>query len=214
MYKKALVVILLITLLALQGSAGQKAPLGTWSDACPCKIPCPCWRTQRANVPRCLNVQLYAPSVAMEKAKQNVVFVLVGSPTTQYGSPSNFSLYVDKGMPTSTLEFMRGFFADNYGIAPHTEKIVSINASLSRDSESVEIPDLLAYKVSASSQMLDVNVEKYLYPWLTNPRQWVSSSVTYKSNGKTEEYEGTNSLSANFDLNQPEIASLSAKCVR
>lgn len=208
MLRKLLLVGVLSATLVLQGAAEHKSekPSGTWSDACPCKIPCSCWRSERASVARCLNVQIYAPRMTDGgiSAKHGPVFVLVGVPAAPYLSPSSFSLFIDARMPKSTIEFMSDFFEDNYGIQPGTGRIVPIKTALRPDSQSVKIPGILNYEVRLSSQDVDADVRQFLYPWLDRPQQWETRAVSYTSTaGKVDKFSGTNALSAGFNLGKP-----------
>jgi hypothetical protein len=219
MPKKSLLVGILSAMLVLQGAAERnpKKPSGAWSDACPCKIPCSCWRSERANVARCVNVQVYAPKLADggEGTKHGPVFVLVGVPATPFLSPSSFSLFIDARMPKSTVDLMSDFFEDNYGIQPGTGKIVPIKTALYPDSQTVKIPGALSYQVRLLSEDVDPNVKEYLYPWLGEPRQWRTRAVHYTSSaGKVDKFSGTNALSAGFNLGEPEWAQPRAACLR
>ena len=139
------------------------------------------------------------------RACNSPVFVLVGTPTTPYDSPSAFSLYVDKRMPESTVGQMRDFFEENHGVRPGTEKVVTIKTLLRPELQVVTIPGLLDYEVHFLSNDVDAGVRPYLYPGLRDPNQWTTREVRYKSaGGRADRYSGTNSLVATFDLGKPE----------
>ena len=79
---------------------------GVWSDACPCKIPCPCWKTQTANVVRCVNPQVFHITKGHFGSHDlsGVTFVLVGLPNRNYGPPDFYRAYGElKDIPTADL---------------------------------------------------------------------------------------------------------------
>src|SRR5271165_4625343 len=77
---------------------------GTWSDACPCKPPCPCWRTRKSNVPACVNLQLYRPDSEQDNSRSasHSAFLLVGTPERSYQAPTSYVLYFDTHTPEAT----------------------------------------------------------------------------------------------------------------
>jgi hypothetical protein len=214
MFRRLLLVSLLAAALWVEGAdrrSSEKRATGVWSDACPCAIPCSCWRHGKANVPKCVNVQVYAPKSSGRSRANDPVFVLVGLPVKPYGSPSAYSLFIDKRMSRPVVDAMRDFFEDNYWIQPGTEQIVHVNARLRPDSQVVEIPGVLSYKAHLLSNDVDQDVGRYLYPWLDTPKQWTTQIVRYKQREDGfVEYSGTNSLFATFNLGEPELPARSA----
>src|SRR5260370_11785389 len=85
---------------------------GSWSDACPCSTPCPCWRTGKANVPHCLNVQVYQPDTSNFSGRKPA-FVLIGN-SEGYRAPSQYVLYVDDSAEAAVARSMTNFLQNVY----------------------------------------------------------------------------------------------------
>jgi hypothetical protein len=68
------------------------------------------------------------------------------------------------------------------------------------------IPGVLRYEVNFDVERpLSNEVSENLYPWLSNPRQGIVTSVVYTAPGEdTVRYSKTNALSATFRIPMPE----------
>src|SRR5882724_8849943 len=97
------------------GLLSSETVSGVWSDSCPCRVPCPCWKTGKASANKCVNVQVYqAHSFGLQK--ENTLFVLVGVPKHPYGAPEDYSLYVDPHVTKDNLDQLKDLLASFYEI--------------------------------------------------------------------------------------------------
>lgn len=203
-----IVFLILTSVLFTQGSNGKRRGYeleGTWSDACPCKVPCPCWGTKRANAARCVNLQVFH----VNKGSFNNVdladstFILVGVPAEQFGTPDLYRAYFDQSSRNVSVSDL---FSQAFGLPLErgAEQVPSIEATIREKSHSVAIAGVLSYAVGAQITSNDVTpspeVQQYLYPWLRDARQWVTHRVTHRLNGEAIDYAGTNSLQGKFHI--------------
>jgi hypothetical protein len=205
----------------LSSARAEEAMIGAFSDACPCRIPCTCWRTSKANVERCFNVHVYSvkPGPNAGSKARNSTFVFIGIPTRPYEAPAPYKLFVDESAPAKVVGQMSAFFYNNYGISSTVIERVPIQANVSQNSHSVIIPGVLTYKVSPSDKSLAPEVRDFLYPWLHRPQQWEVRQVRYTSGSDNTDYSGTNSVSAEFRIptvttdHKDELSILQPNCI-
>jgi len=206
-------VLLSFVILCCPLSGGQKTEpsremiVGTWSDACPCKISCPCWRNHRSSVQLCVNFQVFRIQsgrfFGVDLAGST--FVLANLPLGPHRAPVADTLFVDvsDGARTSAAEeSVRVLF----GFAPRKVSHTSIQYRESRNAQRVVIPGLLSYKVSFGHRLaISSEVADNLYPWLSNPKQGIVESVIYSPQGEIPvKYSKTNAISAEFRIPVPQ----------
>jgi hypothetical protein len=202
-----LALILSVSLLP-RGSGQVKRPRyhieGTWSDACPCHISCPCWRTQKAQARRCLNVQVFHIEKGYFEGSElaGATLVMIGMPSDEYGTPDLYRAYSDRsvGAPITPL------FETTFGLqlARGTETVSSIKVKIDPSMHSVTIPGLLSYVVAGEAVRPTAEVEPYLYPWIRDARQWRTRHVRYTLSGDEVMYSGTNALEGRFRISSAE----------
>lgn len=173
---------------------------GTWSDACSCSIPCPCWQTGRANVRHCLNVQVFHPDTS-GSSNGKAVFVLIGS-SEGYWAPSRYTLYLDDSTDPMFARKVGAVFKKYYGADLATSRGVAIRMEITPRTQRVDIPGILRYRIESHPNIdISDSVSNYLYNWLFEPEQWRTTSLRYRSEtGQVIEYKGTSSLVARFRL--------------
>src|SRR5260370_14824530 len=70
---------------------------GLWSDACPCHVPCLCWRTGSSSSPNCFNVNLYR--ITQDESHTTNLrgsqFVVIESSDAPYAAPFPQTVFVD-----------------------------------------------------------------------------------------------------------------------
>lgn len=179
---------------------------GLWSDACPCKIPCPCWRTNHSSAPECINVHVFR--ITHDEASglnlSGSEFVLIAAPKSLYAAPTPVRLFIDPSVSDSKLAGIKSLITRYFG--PIEIVRLPIRFSESDHSQSVEIPGMLTYTVRSLGEPPAPTVKDYLYPWLVNPMQGVVREVDYNAPGhKAIHYSGTNSLLAEFRMLWPGI---------
>ena len=176
---------------------------GSWSDSCPCRAPCPCWRTGRANVSKCVNVQVYQAHLQGKgTTPTDSVFVLVGVPRHPYEDPELYTLYRERDVRNDLLGGLQGLFEGFYEVKLQDSQQVSISASIKEHSHQVSIPGVLRYEVvSLRKDVVDGRLRRYLYPWLDHPKQWETRLTKYQyPDGSSVAYRRTNALEARFHL--------------
>lgn len=62
---------------------------GSWTDVCPCDIPCTCWKTYKSTTDRCVNFHIFrVDRGAYESADlAGAIFIVMSIPSTPYESP-------------------------------------------------------------------------------------------------------------------------------
>jgi len=179
--------------------------VGQWSDACPCKIPCPCWRTRRSSSPNCVNVHVFRITDD-ESAGTNLagsVFVLLQIPRSAYAAPSPETLFLDRLTPADKSVAIETLIRSYFGAVKTVR--VPLRFSENEHGQSVQIPGVLTYRVRPLREPPLQTVADYLYPWLSDPIQGVAVEVTYRVPGhKTIRYSETNSIFAQFRLLRPD----------
>ena len=194
--------------ICLQGVAGGLGGeiAGTWTDACPCKISCPCWATGLANVPRCVNIQTFQISAGKfagaELAGRG--FVLLNLPRSRGAAPSPQEIYVDPHMSVPDANAIHQLAELQLGPLRMIRYPVRMHWDKSR--LVLKIPGVLSYHIEAlehepPAQGLKDNV----YPFLQSLKQWRAKRVSYFGNATAAiAYSGTNALTANFRFPAPQ----------
>lgn len=181
---------------------------GTWSDACPCRIPCPCWGQHRSSARLCVNFHTFR----IEDGRfhgvslRGAVFVLLNLPQGPYEEPVAGTLFVSKG-DEDRATVIENALGDVFGLAPDSVSLNSIEYLESGTTVVVKIPGLLSYRVSfPRGKELSPEVSKGLYPWLFDARQGVVETVVYApQKAETVAYSGTNALWGRFRIPVPAI---------
>lgn len=180
---------------------------GVWSDACPCRVPCPCWHSGRAAVSQCVNVHVFIVEEARSGSRglPGFAFVLVNLPNASGEAPSPRALYVNEEAGDDAVEVMTSFIRAVYasGGSPPAAR-VRMDVEISAEGQRVEIPGILEYRIrlpagSDSPRPAPV-VEEHLYGWLRDARQGVADRVQYRHGDQSHSYTGTNALVARFDF--------------
>lgn len=194
-----LVVMLAVLLPIREMSEVDPAAIGLWTDACPCPIPCTCWRTKRAGTKQCLNVQVFFLSQGAHRGRelQPMAIVLINISGRDFGSPVPLIAYVDNSIDDEGLDFATALLAAR-GLMPsagvHRKKLTS---RVTKDSITVGVGDILDYKIATTTHSApERNVKDHLYPWLTEPEQWVAEGVRLHLAEIDASYRGTNALAA------------------
>lgn len=116
---------------------------GVWSDACPCKIPCLCWRS-KPKVLRCVNVQVFHIDHGFYDGINlaGATFVLVSSADDNLSAPTPKILYVDHeyDSPTAARKLIQ-LFVSVFHLRPEEGvRFTKISASLDKSRQTVSIP--------------------------------------------------------------------------
>ena len=182
---------------------------GVWSDACPCKIPCPCWRTGHSNVPKCLNFQVFHINQGFFQGADigKATFVLAAAPDAPYEQPEFLRIYGVEGPGTNVAgDLMQRVFGikTRFGL----QEASSMKVVTDQRRHTVDIPKLLHYDVGAArtsqiSGELSMDVASYLYPWIENAQQWEVRKVRLRVDGHRVTYSKTNSIFGQFALHSP-----------
>lgn len=177
---------------------------GTWSDACPCKIPCPCWSKGRSSTAQCANIQVFRLDGHLGALLlRNLVCVLINHSLEPFEQPVPRVLYVDESGGRELGEATFRFFRGRLGRGPTDGvRLIAIQGQFSPRVQRVTIPGILDYEVcaaaSGSSLGLDRDLRDHLYPWLQEPEQWIARKVNLHLDKEKASYEGTNAISARF----------------
>lgn len=89
---------------------------GSWTDVCPCDIPCTCWKTYKSTTDRCVNFHIFrVDRGAYESADlAGAIFIVMSIPSTPYESPDPAILYVDKSLSPKKIMAIRRLVANYY----------------------------------------------------------------------------------------------------
>jgi uncharacterized protein DUF1326 len=175
---------------------------GVWSDACPCKIACPCWSTNHSQAKYCVNVQVFSLSGQLEgRTLNHSILALLNYPAKAFEAPQPYLLYADADTTPELQEAIIRLFANEYHLSPSQGlRLAALNSSFSPASQKVNIPGILKYDVTAPSSLsarrLDSDVRDHLYSWLYDSEQWSVRNLTLKLGRKKISYKGTNSIAA------------------
>jgi hypothetical protein len=209
LYRRLFVLLVFCSSVLLRAQDHQsEAPeiSGTWSDACPCSIPCPCWHKHKSSARVCVNFHVFRirqgtyDGVSLAES----VFVLEGLPRIPGQAPATHTLFVNSADPrkASAIESV----VRRFGLAPPRVSRTVIEYHGTDKTEELLIPGVLRYEVSFEVQRpLSDEVSANLYPWLSSPRQGTVKSVVYSAPGEeTVTYSNSNALSAAFRIPTPE----------
>jgi hypothetical protein len=174
---------------------------GFWSDACPCKIPCPCWRTGHSSAPKCLNLHLYR--ILQDDSEtanlRGLQFVVLESPDAPYAAPVARTVFVDSLTSDGQIIALTGLAEKYLGHVQFVRQHLVFRET--RGNQRLEIPDLLSFNIEISNSPPQNEVSNFLYSWLKNPKQGVASEVWYGPAGQEAiKYSGTNALTAEFHM--------------
>ena len=180
---------------------------GTWSDACPCEIPCPCWQKHEPSVQRCVNFHVFRIQNGSyhDVDLSGSVFVLLNLPTEPWHPPAPDTLFVDAN-DSKKAAAMANAFKILFSFAPPKVLRTPIEYAISGRKQRVSIPGLLSYAVSFEhEQTLSPATSQNLYSWLSNARQGSVDSVVYSPTaGEEVKYSNTNALFAEFRIRVPQ----------
>jgi Protein of unknown function (DUF1326) len=106
---------------------------GEWSDACPCGIPCHCWKHGISSARRCVNFHVFRVESGLFKGVDltGTVFVLLNVPRTPGEAPSANTLIVDANSKKSAL--IESGFQQMFGFAPPNIVRAQIRYSKTKD---------------------------------------------------------------------------------
>lgn len=179
---------------------------GKWSDACPCKVACPCWKTKRSSSQLCVNVQVF--QVTSDSSSSNKLtgsrFVLLNLPDDSYQAPRADTLFIDVTLPDSKSAQIESLVKNTFG----TFKVVRVPIEImERDSRlNVRVAERLRYEAETDGKAPAQEVIEHLYPWLHNPEQGytVSADIKYgRDNKESIQYSRSNSIFAKFRMLKP-----------
>lgn len=180
---------------------------GRWSDACPCEIPCPCWKIGQSKIKTCLNIQVYwiESGVLRNEKVGETLFVVVSRPVRDYLAPSPMIIYVgeraSQEVTNAFSSLLRKLHGDPFTL--RTER-VQIHYKLQNDEHQITIPGVLDYKIHATHEnralTLSNEVRAHMYSWLSEPRQGITRRVKYEGMDGPVSFTGTNALFARFHL--------------
>ncbi len=116
--RRSALVFVVVVLVTTNGSHSATAGFsGTWSDACPCTIPCMCWKEKKASVPDCFNVQVFKIDRGSYRGVKigGSLFVLVGTSGKPYSAPSATTLIIDKRLDNRRALAIEEFISRQFG---------------------------------------------------------------------------------------------------
>jgi len=134
----------------------------------------------------------------------NLVFVLENSPSASRERPVANILYVGSASSTES-DAIADFVKRSLGMSPANVVRTKITFKDSHKTLTVNIPNVLTYRISfQEDRLLSNRVGENLFPWLSDPKQGIASSVTYTPEpGHFVTYSHTNALSAEFNVRVP-----------
>jgi hypothetical protein len=179
---------------------------GSWTDACPCKVPCSCWKGHVSSARTCVNFHVFRirNGVFYGVDLSGSVFVLANLPRAPWQEPVPDTLFVTTHDDRTTCALQASLHR-LFGFTPRKVLHTAIEYHESRNQLTVRIPSLLLYKVSFKrKQTLSPDVSENLYAWLSNPRQGTAEIVKYSpKSGEKVRYSHTNAISGDFDIPIP-----------
>jgi hypothetical protein len=176
---------------------------GTWSDACPCKIPCSCWKTLRSSASLCVNFQVFKIEDGVYDGEDlaGVVFVVLNEPGASGEAPLPHTVFLPNLEKNKSAALEK---AVNDLLNLRTARVVhsAIKHVLNHNEQKVEIPGILKYDIYVNGNYPSKDVSDHVYSWLSNPKQGHTKSVIYLPDGV--KYSKTNALFARFKIPIPE----------
>lgn len=190
--------------LCLQNSgSGPTYISGTWSDACPCSIPCSCWKMNRSSAQLCVNFHVFRIRSGLYDGTDlaGSTFVLVNLPRVPGERPVPDTLII--GMADAkTASAIENVVRHSFAFSPSNVSRTAMQYHETERTQELLIRGLLNYKISFEVERpLSDEVSENLYPWLSNTRQGIVKSVIYSpAAGKTVRYSDTNAISGVFRI--------------
>lgn len=183
----------------------QRASIsGLWSDACPCHVPCMCWRTGSSSSPNCLNVNLYriTQDGSHEANLRGTQFVVIESSEVPYAAPFPQTVMIDSSASPDQVRAITSLAVKYF-----TNAKITLQPMVYREngnSQELEISNVLTYKIQISEKSPKNDVSDFLYHWLANPKQGIVTKVWYGPPGQQAiQYSGTNALKGDFRMLWP-----------
>jgi hypothetical protein len=180
--------------------------IGTWSDACPCHIPCTCWGKQISNAQWCINFHVFSIRSGSYNGVDlsGSVFVLLNLPSAPGQVPHPDSLFISTGDARKAAA-IQGSLKQIFGFAPPHVLRTHITYGEEDGEQRLSIPSLLLYSITFQpEQRMSADVSENLYGWASNARQGKVESVVYSPAGSQKvEYSNTNAISARFRIPVP-----------
>lgn len=172
---------------------------GVWSDACPCKAPCPCWKTHRSSSVRCVNFHVFKVEHGEVGGYKltGAIFVLLNLPKAPHSAPTADTLFIDSKVSEDKAAVIESVILSHLG--PLHVQSVAMKLDSQGDRQQLNIPGILAYAIETQGASPPPSVADFLYPWLTSAKQGRVRFVKYVGEGnQSVEYLGTNALMAQF----------------
>jgi len=181
----------------------SSAIVGSWTDACPCPIVCPCWKSHKSSARSCINFHVFH----IESGRfhgvdlQASTFVLVNSPLVLGDAPAPDTLITQTADPEKVRILQEGVLLW-FGFAPPKTLRATIAYRETASEQEITIRNLLSYKIRFNQrQPISFDVSDYLYPWLFDARQGIAKSVVYSPAGQSAvRYSHTNALRGRFRI--------------
>jgi Protein of unknown function (DUF1326) len=178
---------------------------GLWTDACPCKVPCPCWRTGHSSAPDCVNLHVFyiTHDTGLDSNLNEARFILLNIPVSSHNAPAPQALFIDLHTDDRRSTLIKALVSEYFGDVE--VRRVPIDVSQQMHSQTASIPGVLDYQVQFPDEVSPIpEVADYLYPWLSKPVQGLTFKIEYTSlDGKKVRYSGTNAIKANFRMKRP-----------
>jgi hypothetical protein len=172
---------------------------GSWSDACPCLITCPCWSSTNASVRLCANVQVFSITQATidGHSLKDKHFAVIGLPGGPFDLPHISTVLVEDQADERVVGDIIQVLFGSYEVKM---QVVKISSDLSKSRQRIKIPGLLEYEVEALSPEAtpEDQVRTNLYRWLSNPRQGRVKKVVLRLENGDITYTGTNAILADL----------------
>src|SRR5581483_5572490 len=194
--RRSALVFVVVVLVTTNGSHSATAGFsGTWSDACPCTIPCMCWKEKKASVPDCFNVQVFKIDRGSYRGVKigGSSFVLVGTSGKPYSAPSATTLIIDKRLDKRRALAIEEFISRQFGQV----KVLRLPLVVVEKPgiQKATVSGVLFYAVHLSkNDTVSADVANFLYPWLNEARKGVSGNVLYSTDSNRVSFSGTNAL--------------------
>jgi hypothetical protein len=193
--------LLLVSSTITSGTSKLSIIVGTWSDACPCEIPCQCWSTLQSSTEFCVNFHVFKIQNGTydDVNLAQSIFVLENIPRAPRLAPKTNTLIIgttDQRKASAIEHLVRQVFS----FKPRNIVLTNITMYDREKYQEVSIPGRLHYRISfTENRPLADQVSEHLYPWLSEVKQGTVKNVIYSPpDGQRVEYSGTNALSGVF----------------
>lgn len=197
--------VLSVAALATSGTS-QFGTKGIWTEACSCSVPCQCLRTGKANVPKCVTIEVYYFDSGIYEGHRvgPATAALLGVAKTRYQAPGPDILYISDSADQQTIDAVKGVFSCMYGMLPHSgirRSHLTVQTSPTR--RIVEIPGTLYLEAMALKHSGAIATGGTLmYPWLANIEQWQAVRFKMRTDSAQFNFSRTNSLSGSLVSSQ------------